>query len=100
MLLDGARDVRGDIALGLAQRDNEEDRRLSLTHVCEAAHVFPDVADLLGIDTRGRLVRRRAVATLRGHLPCIPLAVPAAGDAQDLDVCLEGFQRPEDGEEA
>jgi hypothetical protein len=83
MLLDGLRDIGGDIALGVAQADEEVHRRLGDSGVAQALLVLERIASI-----------RTGVAANADPLEILQIAVqiPAPSDPQDLQV---GFNRRE-----
>ena len=84
--LRGARDVGGDVALGVAQAHEEEQRRALRVELLQALRVRGDVA--------------REVSRIPSHLLRVAAHLPAAADAHDLDVGGHRLQRAEQREEA
>jgi hypothetical protein len=98
MLSGRARDVGGDVALGVAQADQHEQRGVGQADPAKTADVLGDVALArvgVAVGARGS----RAVALLAQRAG-VALQSPAPADPQDLHVGLDRLQGPQQREEA
>ena len=100
MLLGCARDIGGDVALGVAQAHQQEDRRPRRADVLQAAPVFLDIACSC---QRARVAPAAGLwgpSSSRAQLAGVSLEVPAPAHPQDLNVRLDRLEGSEQREEA
>ena len=96
VLLGGTRNVGRDVSLGLAQADDDEDRRLRRRERSHAGHVGSQVP---GSDRREPRDVTRALELVL-HVLRVAVGIEAASDAQDLQIGLEGLDRTHQREQA